>query len=94
MSKKRRKTDNADCYQRAGKYHHHHNLAKSFGGKWTEDNIFVWDINAHKAFHFLFGRRTLLEAAEWLIYIHQMNEAGVKVDILDGTEDDYFVPGS
>ena len=93
MSKKR-KCKSDPCWERAGKYNHHHNLAKSFGGKWTEENIFVWDVNAHKAFHFLFGRRTLLEAAEWLYYIHQMNEAGVKVDILDGTLDNYFKQGS
>jgi hypothetical protein len=88
MSKKKRKGHSDPCWEKSGKFNHHHNIAKSFGGKWTEENIFVWDVNAHRAFHFLFGRRTLLEAAEWLIYIHEMNEQGCKVDILSGTYDD------
>lgn len=73
-------------WERSGKYNRHHDFAKSRGGTYSEQNIYIWDISAHEAFHFLFGNRTLLEASDWLRKIDSQNKEGVKLDILG---DDY-----
>lgn len=70
-------------WQPSGKTNRHHDFAKSRGGTYSERNIFVWDTAAHEAFHFLFGNRTLIEAAEWLQCIDRENKSGNKLDILD-----------
>lgn len=48
----------------------------------TPSNIFFWDISVHRGFHFLFGNRTLLEAADLLILISNMKQAGLELDLL------------
>jgi hypothetical protein len=68
----------------SGRTNRHHNFARVRGGTWAKENIFIWDINIHRAFHFIFGNRTLLEAAEWLIYIDSMKRQDVEVDIQGG----------
>ena len=72
-------------WEKSGRKNRHHNLSKSRGGTWSDYNIFVWDTNAHSAFHFLFGNRTLLEAAEWLQKIDSENQKGIKLDVLNET---------
>ena len=67
----------------SGKTNKHHNFAKSRGGTYAPGNIFVWDIMAHKAFHFLFGNRTLLEASDWLRAIDEQKNDGISLDIMD-----------
>lgn len=74
-------------WERSGHYNRHHDFAKSRGGTYDPQNIFVWDVSAHEAFHFLFGNRTLVEAAEWLKHIDAQNQSGIKLDILG---DDYI----
>ena len=69
-------------WQKVGQKNHHHDLAKSRGGRYTEANIYFWDISVHRAFHFLFENKTLLEAAQILVYIHEQKQQGKTVDIL------------
>lgn len=89
MSKQSSKSKKNICrWQKSGRTNRHHNLARCKGGTWSDYNIFVWDINAHRAFHFLFGNRTLLEASAWLKIIDEQNHNGIKLDILDGSDID------
>lgn len=64
----------------AGKTNRHHNKAKVRGGTWDPMNIFVWDIMKHRAFHFLFGNRTLEEAAEYLRHMNELKLLGIEPD--------------
>lgn len=79
--RKMRKTNGE--WQLAGRTNQHHNFAKSRGGSYARHNIFNWDINVHRAFHFLFGNRTLLEAAEWLKQVHQAKLNDVELNVQD-----------
>ena len=53
-------------WERAGEFNYHHIRPRSRGGKKHPRNILRMDINRHRAYHFLFGNRTLLEAAALL----------------------------
>lgn len=64
----------------AGKNNKHHDLAKSRKGSNRPSNIFLWDINKHRAFHFLFGNRTLEEAAEFLRHMKELKLLGIEPD--------------
>ncbi len=64
-----------------GETNKHHNLAKSRGGHLNHENIFEWDTSVHRAFHFLFGNLTLVEAADWLLEIDDQNKSGRKLDL-------------
>jgi hypothetical protein len=67
-------------WELAGKTNKHHNKARSKGGTWNPMNIIVWDINKHRAFHFLFSNRTLEEAAEYLRHMNQLKLLGIEPD--------------
>jgi hypothetical protein len=78
---KRRKMKKSNGeWQLAGKTNHHHNLAKSRGGTWSQMNILVWDVNVHRAFHLIFGNRTLEEAAEFLRHMNELKLLGIEPD--------------
>ena len=61
-------------WERAHKTNKHHNLSKKRGGTKSPKNILNLDINRHRAYHFLFGNRTLLEAAALLKRTHYYQE--------------------
>jgi len=64
----------------AGKTNRHHVIPKSRHGTFAPMNIVHWDINKHRAFHFLFGNRTLEEAAEYLRHMNQLKLLGIEPD--------------
>ena len=68
-------------WQECGRTNRHHDKAVSRHGSSEQSNIYRWDIIAHRAFHFLFGNRTLLEAAAWLKHIHEQKQRGISLDI-------------
>ena len=45
----------------------HHNKAKSLGGAFSKENIFILTTEHHRAYHLLFGLRTFKEAAAVLL---------------------------
>ncbi len=53
-------------WERAGKFNKHHDKPKARNGTKNFKNILKLDVNRHRAYHFLFGNRTLLEAAALL----------------------------
>ena len=57
-------------WERARKFNKHHDLGRKRGGNKQPNNILKLDINRHRAYHFLFGNRTLLEAAALLKRTH------------------------
>ena len=63
-------------WKRAGKKNRHHDFPKSRKkkGEKIPNNILMLDIARHAAFHFLFGNRTLLEAAALLKRTHYYQE--------------------
>lgn len=68
-------------WQNAGRKNKHHILAKCRGGTYDSHNIINWDINQHAAYHYLFGVRTLVEVAEWLLYIDKQKHLGIDLDL-------------
>jgi hypothetical protein len=80
--KKRRKAkQDLQNWEACNKVDRHHDLARSRGGNGNEFNIYYWDIISHRAYHALFGTRTLLETAQWLLYIHEMKQIGINVEL-------------
>jgi hypothetical protein len=59
-------------FSRKGRKTKHHILAKARGGTRHPNNILRLDERRHQAFHFLFGNRTLKEAAAVLIRTAEM----------------------
>lgn len=68
-------------WQNCGRKNRHHIFAKSRGGTYAPSNIILWDITQHDAYHYLFGNRTLVEVAEWLMYIHEQKQLGIDTDL-------------
>ena len=82
MGKKKRnkmKLANGE-WKLAGKTNKHHILAKSRHGTYNPMNIVRWDINVHRAFHWLFSNRTLEEAAEYLRHMNELKLLGIEPD--------------
>lgn len=80
MSKRRKMKLSNGEWKLAGKNNRHHNLAKSRKGTYDPKNIIWWDINIHRAFHFIFGNRTLEEAADFLRHMNELKLLGIEPD--------------
>ena len=75
------KRKKSKSWKNAGRKNKHHIFAKCRGGTYAEHNIILWDINQHNAYHYLFGVRTLVEAAQWLLYIDEQKKLGTDVNL-------------
>ncbi len=64
-------------YKRSGRRNRHHILAKSRGGRATEENLICLDENRHAAYHLLFHNLTFKEAAQVLMraHAHRLHQA-------------------
>lgn len=78
VSKKRK---SSRPWKLAGRKNKHHIKNKIFGGTWAKENIIEWDVRVHEAWHFIFGHMTLLEAAEWLVYVDEQKKLGIDTDL-------------
>ena len=85
-NKRRKMKQSNGEWQLAGKTNRHHNKARVKGGTWDKMNIFVWDVNIHRAFHLIFSNKTLLEAAEYLRHMHELKLLGIEPDPTWGIE--------
>lgn len=68
-------------WELAGVKNRHHAINRVNGGKDTPTNIYTWDMNVHKAFHFIFGNMNFKEAAAWLLYVDEQKQLGNELDI-------------
>ena len=66
MSVKRRREKQL-FLKRSKKVNKHHLLPEARGGKWSVDNILMWDTVRHAAWHLLFGIKTFPEVASLLL---------------------------
>lgn len=80
MSKRRKMKLSNGKWELAGKNNRHHILPKSRKGTFDQKNIIVWDINVHRCFHWLFGNRTLEEAADFLRHMNELKLLGIEPD--------------
>ena len=82
MGKKKRnkmKLSNGE-WKLAGRTNKHHILPKCRKGTLDPKNIVIWDVNVHRCFHWLFGNRTLEEAAEYLRHMNELKLLGIEPD--------------
>jgi len=60
--------------KRVGKLTRHHNKARSLGGTYAENNIFMLSTKHHQAYHALFGLRTFDEAIQVLRRLQEQHQ--------------------
>jgi hypothetical protein len=51
----------------------HHDKARSLGGTYAPDNIFMLSVEHHRAYHRLFGLRTFAESARVLMRMEELH---------------------
>ena len=78
LSKKNRRQHKP--WELKGTNNRHHDIAKCKGGTWDTQNIFIWDVGVHEAFHWIFSNRTLEEAAEFLLKMRDDKNNGINPD--------------
>ena len=53
-------------WSRSRRFNKHHIVNKCKGGKKTKSNLLTFEVNRHKAWHFLFGNKSFEEVEELL----------------------------
>lgn len=59
-------------WKRTGKMSHHHIKAKVNGGQKIPENILLFDVDRHRAYHYLFGNMSFREVATLLLRVCEM----------------------
>ena len=74
VSKKSKKKDrNKINYEtRGGRFVKHHDKNRVRGGDNNPENLIKLDVNREKAWHLVFGNRTMIEAAKLLVRLTNM----------------------
>lgn len=62
-------------WKRSGRLNRHHIKNKCKGGGNEPENIILLDTERHKAFHFLFGNMSFVEAAMLLLRVDALKKA-------------------
>jgi len=61
----------------------HHNKAKSLGGTYAPNNIFMLTVEHHRAYHTLFGLRNFNQAIEVLRRLQEQHNEHINTEVSD-----------
>ena len=88
VNRKKRRSEKRSLknWELCGRTNKHHDIAKSRGGG-GNNNLYIWDIISHRAWHAMFGNRSLLEVARWLTYIYNEKQDGINHELRMRGED-------
>lgn len=65
-------------WRRARKFNRHHIINRCKGGNNSQQNILKFDIERHKAWHFLFGNMDFIQVAKLLTRTYQAKQGAAK----------------